>query len=706
MADNNFQRLEKLKAWRDQELARQAANRFQMALDEDFYDGLQWDPLEAAEVMKRGQNPIVYNQVKPTVDWLLGAERKARIDFKVAPTQKGEQAMDDATAKTKLMKFIGEESKLPFRRSQAFSDAVKAGVGWREIGVRSDPDDEPIYIRNESWRNIIYDSLSRDPDYVDARYLFRLRVVDLDVAQAYFPKHKKRLEQAAEGTNHHVGLEWWFGRRLTDIDAEYDTVPARFQHYDAAAWIYNARPRVNLYEAWYFEPTVVTTKLGAGTFDRVKMSLRVAVFCDDFLLVDSDSPYKHGKIPFAPTWCYRRARDGAPYGVIRNLRGPQEALNKRHSKAIWAQSVNQVIMERDAVDEDVMDVEEIREEASAPDGLIVLAPGGMGKFQQRGNGDIAQANINMAQMDHQAIREIGGVTSENLGRDTNLVSGVALQAKQQQGAQVTAEIFDNNWLADQMVGEMALSLSEQYYTEAKTFRLTGERGAHDFVDINTVDETTGQVINPIASFKAQFVIDKQDYRASMRQAMFESLFDILGKVASVNPNFAANVLDLVVEYSDVPGKDTIVKRIRELNGQRDPDTTMTPEEEQAKAAEKEVASLMQRLEVDRAQAEVDATKAKAKQLDAQAVGRLVTALYESLQAGQIVATVPGVAPVADEIAMGAGFKDQGGSDPNIPGAQIQPAAMAAGPVPDPLQSDGARTGIETPAADGIVGGFA
>lgn len=703
MAMTEFQRLERLKGWRDQELARQATNRYQMALDEDFYDGLQWSPDEAAELMRRGQAPVVYNQIKPTIDWLLGTERRLRIDYKIAPTGKGPDDLEMAQAKSKLMKYMQEQNRATFRRSSAFEDAIKAGVGWREIGVRADPEDDPVYIGSESWRNILYDSLATDPDYSDARYLFRLKVIDTDIAKAYFPKKEKEIDAAAESNLRQGGFDWWFGRRLSDLDDDPTlAMPSRFAQFDAAAWIFNPRERVTLYECWYFEPTVKTTSLGAGTFDRIKMELRVAVFTDSAILIDQPSPYQHNKIPFAPVWCYRRKRDNAPYGPIRNIRGPQEALNKRQSKALWAISVNQFTIEEDAISAGSMDLEEIREEVSAPDGGVVLAPGGMNKFRREKNLDVAQANLSMAQNDQIAIREVGGVTSENLGRDTNLVSGIALERKQQQGQQVTAQIFDNLRLSDQIVGEQMLALAEQYYTENKVFRVTGERSKHEFVEINKVDETTGEVINPISAFKSQFIIDEQDYRASLRQAMFESLMDLLAKIAAINPQFAANTLDVVLEYSDVPGRDTIIKRIRDLNGQRDPEAPMTPEEEAQKSAQQQTAAETEKLNLDLLRAKVAELEGKAKKMDVEGVLQGITALYTALQAGQVVATVPGVGAVADEIAKAAGFQDAGGIDPNIPQPAVSPATPASfAAVPPPVQTDGAAQGIQTAAADGV-----
>ena len=70
----------------------------------------------------------------------------------------------------------------------------------------------------------------------------------------------------------------------------------------------------------------------------------------------------------------------------------------------------------------------------------------------------------------------------------------------------------------------------------------------------------------------------------------------------------------------------------------------------------------------------------------------------ALQAAQIVALTPGVAPVADTIAAGAGFKDQGGEDPQIPAAAApaQPAAPVPPAQPEPAPAAEPMPGEEQP----------
>ncbi len=52
----------KLRTWFDAEWQRQAHNRFQQAMDEDYYDGLQWTEEEASVLIERGARGLQRDQ--------------------------------------------------------------------------------------------------------------------------------------------------------------------------------------------------------------------------------------------------------------------------------------------------------------------------------------------------------------------------------------------------------------------------------------------------------------------------------------------------------------------------------------------------------------------------------------------------------------------------------------------------------------------
>jgi hypothetical protein len=693
----------RLMSWFDQEMRRQSHNRFQMALDEDYYDSMQWQADEANELKARGQNPVVYNETKPMIDWLIGVERRTRTDFKVYSRDGSPEGDEDAKNKTKLLKYLQDVNRTNFERSSAADDQFKAGLGWIEVGISPDPEDEPIYKRAESWRNMLYDSLGTRRDLEDSRYLFRFRIVDLDVAVAYFPDKEVKLRASCVGRDNDHYMEWWNGKPIEEADLPM-AMPGKFTMYDSDAWARNERDRVLLIECWHYEYTR-ETRGGAGSVDRVRKKMHCTVMTERHEMLHVASPYAHNKFPFIPYWCYRRKKDNAPYSPVRPVRGPQDSLNKRMSKALFVLSTNQVWIEADAVDPKVMTSDEIRDEAAAPDGFIMLKSGGLQKFKTFRENDVAQGHLQLAQADQAIIRNASGITSENLGRDTNITAGIALQKKSEQGSMLTAEIFDNQLFARQLEGELELSLIEQFYNQPKVFSIAGERAKREYVRINQPGPT-GEKLNDVTARKAQFVIGEDAWKQTLQQAAFESLMDLLSKLAPTAGNVVMALLPEVFELADIPNKQTIVQKIRTVTGHNDPDEPLSPEQQAAQAAQQEQQDMQNQLAMKQLVNDIKAAEAKGEQLDAQALKTRIESLYVAMQAGQVVATVPGVAAVADELLASVGFKDKhpaaAAAGPALP-APVAAGADTGLPVePQPQLADGAAAGIETPAGDGVL----
>lgn len=721
-------RFRKLQEWYDQEWQRQLANRYQMALDCDYYDGLQWSEEDAQVLMERNQAPLVFNEIKPTIDWMIGTERRTRIDAKVLGREKSDN--DSANAKTQLLKYLDDTNKTVFHRSQAFGDAIRAGLGWMEVGLRGDPTEELLYKRYESWRNMLYDSNDTTRDLSESRYLFRWKWLDDDIAAAYFPDRADIIRRAViDGTSLTAENEedvWYLGARVTAPGQDYaGSGVGKYTPIDHSALAWSRRSRVRMVECWYRMPVlkkkfsggdlrgidfdssnqdhVAALQAGYSVFDKLEMEVRCAIFTTAGIVWEGPSPYRHGRFPFIPVWCYRRQRDNAPYGAIRQMRDPQDDLNKRHSKAQWILSTNQVEMEEGAVE----DIEELRQEAARPDGIIVRARGKELKIHRDNN--LAEEQLNLMDRNATHIRNVGGVTPENMGRVTASDSGKAILARQEQGGVITAEPFDNLRYAVQLEGEMSLSMVEQFYTAPKVVRILGERGAAKYHEINQFDPDTGEILNDITASQADYVVSEQDFKSSLRQAMFESLFDIVGRLSQMNPQVALNLLDLVVDMTDLPNRDELVSRIRKINGQRDPDTDPTPEELAAQADGDRKKAEAEQLESDRLLAELENLRAKTKDQIAAAVKKGTETAYAAMQAAQVIATMPVVAPIADEVMKGAGYQDPNpaGVDPNFP---VPPAAVPpqvdfptnTSPMLPATAGTGEMAGIETQRADGVI----
>lgn len=680
---------------------RQAEERQQAQYDEDYYDHLQWRPEDARALIERGQAPLVFNQARQTIDWIAGTEKRMRKDYKILPREPNDE--QGADLKTKLVKYTDDANLTQWHRSKAFKQAVTAGLSWLEEGINPDPEAELIYAGMEDWRNVFRDSHSRNLDLnVDGRYLFRRRIIDLDYAVALLPKHKEHLKAMAGKTGDDQGGDvWYLGEKLTGASEtewgagrDMASFGARAAYMGREGYFDSSRRKsVELLECWYKVPSLVPVfaqgqltgravnqndpshaqamQQGAQTYNAVKMRMRVMICTTDAPMEDAPSPFRHNRFLLVPVWGYRRARDGMTYGSMRGMRDIQDDLNKRRSKALFALSSNRMTMEENAVD----DYEEARLEAARPDMMLIIKPGKKVTFEKPMND--FQGNMEMAEQDSQLLRDVGGVTNENLGRDTRAISGIAIQRKQDQGSITTSELFDNYLMAINQAGRLRLSHIEQFWTEEKAVRIVGERRPIEWLEINKFDPATGQILNDVTAREADFIVDTQDYRTTLAQGQLDQLFELLGKIAQFAPQVVMNVLDLVVETADIKDKEEWVSRIRKLNGQRDPSKPPTPEEQATEKAtiDKQMkAEAMQEKAVeagvDEILAKISKLKSETEKLDTGAVLARVESMFAALQAAQIVATIPQVTPVADEIAASAGLQDMHQGDIPVP-AQMQ-----------------------------------
>jgi hypothetical protein len=700
----------------DEEGERQREEREQAQIDDDYYHHQQWKPEEARVLLNRGQAPLVFNEARGAIDWLCGTERKLRKDYKIRPRSPQGEAM--AETKTKVFKYIDDVNLAPWHRSRAFKQCATSGLGWLEEALTTDPERELIYSGSEDWRRMMRDSRGREFDQQDWRYIHRRKILDLDYAVCLLPiitQHLIAIAGRWAMEDDEADDVWYLGQKLTSAHA-HDTHIGdglwgdewRVRRAGASLFDNGRRNSVEIIETWYRVPECVNVFADGPlyrkvvntadprhqqllndrwpTYEAVKMRMRCMVGTKYLPGWDGPSPYNHGQFPFIPVWGYRRDRDGHTYGAMRGMRDPQDDLNKRRSKALYALSATRTKYKKGVFE----DPELAREEIARVDAMIeVDGDPNTVSIESAFNAQQVQGNMEMAQMDVEHIRNSGGVTGENLGHDTNATSGKAIIARQEQGSMVTFELFDNYYLAFKMAGQRRMANIEQFCNQPWTFRLDpqGMRPA-EWVTVNKYDPRTGQYLNDITADQADFIVDQQDYRATLTMAAMDAMFELLGQLAQFAPQVTLNLLDLAVENADIPGKEEWVARIRKLTGQRDPSKPPTPEEQAQDQQNMAQQQAMNQITMETAQAKLDEIRAKITNSNADAVMKKLQGLLFAIQGAVQVAVAPGVAPAADQIAGSAGFEDA-----NTPPAQPAlpaPTNTAPGAVPAPASPPAAQ----------------
>jgi len=618
------------------ELDLQADARTKRAIDAAFYDGDQFTDEELAEYELRNQKPRVFNEIKPTVDWLLGGERRVRTDWAILP--RTEDDSKPSIHKSKLAKYIDDINNARWHRSEAYADMTKTGEGWIAIEYLPNPDgDHQITIQHEHWRYMLADSKSRRRDMTDMQYLWRTKIIDLESLVLHFPEKRQELINLSGDMDVLEQELLDEGLNSTDpSDSERHLRSGTMNFMNSAG----DRDGVKVYEMWYKQTEKVKLLRGEGSFNNTvydpknpdhqvltehygftlaevtRQQMYCAMYTDDTVLYRQKSPYKHNRFPFVRRYAYLKDREGTPYGVIRSVIDPQSDLNIRRNKALHMLSSVRVVMEKGAVE----DKEALAEEVARWDAIVEYDTGKKLEIQE--GSDRANQQLNVGEQNSAYIRQISGVTGENRGMDTNATSGIAIQARQEQGTIISTVLTDMHSLGRKMEGELVLSLIEQFMDKPFQFRITADnlKDAVEFAKINDESEPETN----ITKTQSDFVVAERDYRTTMRQALSEQMMSSAAAIAqhTGNPDLAVSMLTAALDLQDLPDKDRLIDSLRKAANM--PPLSETEEERQQREQQQAQAQAQQQ-EMQQKQIELEMKERSAKiaELEARAAKTLV-----------------------------------------------------------------------------------
>jgi len=693
-------RHKKLKQMYLEELDRQHFNRQERAKWVRYFNNDQFTAERRKKMEAVGLSPASSNMIKPIIEYLKGTERRGRIDFTVSPRTDSKSARESAQSKQEMMKWLDYSNQAGFERSLASDQAFITGLGWLEIGVRQDKQGPKVVKMAEDWRNMLHDSRGLSMDSEDWRYIFRTKVVDLDVAKAIFPNKAVQLEKVAQtGSGAHL-MGDWSGSSMVIGAAEVASSEA--STYFLGTDLFSTRDRVMLVEAWTRDPVRRTDKHSGGVTDPVSWEINCTIMTADDILVESKSPYNHGRFPFIPIWCYRDIDTFLPYCPIRDLIDVQDSLNSNLIRAKFLSHVNQIMIEKGALGD--MSLEQIQTEMRDPMGLMVFADGAVsGKKVVKidHTGDVQKMML-LAAQDKETMHQMSGITPENRETSNDQLSGKSRALKADQGALLTTSMFDNLLRARQMEGVIELSMCEQFMVAEISIPTEGKGPARKFTTLNKYDPVQGRFINDVAAEESEFQVGEQAWKQSHAEAMYDSLMVVLGQLAGPAPEVVVALLDVVFEmHPTLPNKTKVLQRVRSVTGMRDEDAEMTPEEQAAQQQQQAVQKAQFDAQMAQLQATIREAQARGEKLEADAMAKRLESLYMAAQGAQVLALAPQITPVADELLRSAGFVDMGGA--GVIDASAMPQGMQQ--LPELQQADGVMAGIETPVADGVDPSF-
>ncbi|HHS83704.1 MAG TPA: portal protein [Gammaproteobacteria bacterium] len=624
-----------------EEVRYQPAWRNEADIEADFYDGNQLDSNTLAGMEERGIPPLIRNYIKPAIDAVLGMEAKNRTDIKILPDNDEDEEFAEAlNVKHHEAARIAKADKAI---SDAYANEVKVGLHWTEVSRETNPFRPKYRVKAVHRREIWWDWLSKEPDLSDARYLIRKRWCDTDILKLMFPQFHELIDNVASGwttfdyTLREEFRNTWLARAY-DVEENYSI--------EEMEYISPERDRVMPYEVWYrkwmrgmvlrdpktdlvveldkknnFHLMAIQNGL-VQVEEAVYPKMRLAWFLGPHRLADMPSPYPHNDFPYVPFWGNREDRTGAPYGLIRTMKSPQEESNARLSKMMWLLSARRVVADEDAVH----DKDALAAEIARADAIVWLNKNRINKtstaFQVDDNVDLSRQQFDVMQDAKQSILDTGGVYNQMMGKDVpgGATSGVAIENLVEQGAITLAEMNDNYAYARTKTHELLLSLVKEDIgrdeMEVVVGRNTG-RQRSVFLNKWEPDENGRKIkTNNVAHIKTRVDLEEVPNTTTYRRQMLNSLTEI---TKALPPDIQAVVMPMVIEATDYPRKREMADQVRKAIGIQKPLDQMTPEEQQQvqeamqKADEDEqFQKELQALQLAEAQAKVEKAEAEAE----------------------------------------------------------------------------------------------
>ncbi len=537
---------------------------------EAFFRGDQWDRADKARLEAVRRPALTINKIISTVSNVMGEQIFDRSETSFRP-RNGSPAKT-AEVLDKVYKQISDNNQLDWKRSDMFADGIITGRGFLDVRIdHRDSMQGEVCIENLNPKNVIIDPDGEeyDPDTWGEVFITKWVTAD-DIATLYNKEDAELLRNREQS---------FFPYGYDSIQAFRDRFGDRFNpmytgSHDFSSVLRNIRLIDRQYRMLDSQQHFVVPDTGdmraiPEDFDRNKIAwfvekfgfqvtkklvrrIRWTVIADNVRLHDDWSPYKHFTVvPYFPYF-----RRGTTIGIVENLLGPQEMLNKVSSKELHV--INTTANSGYKVKAGAMtnmSVEEL-EEKGAQTGLVVELNDmeGLEKIQPN------QVPTGLDRLSYKAeehIKTVSGVSDSMQGFDREDVAAKAIEKKRQAGSTNLAKPLDSLTRSDFVLARNILDLIQEYYTEERLLSITHDQTTGE-VENFTVNQVTpeGEVLNDLTLGEYGVVITSVPHRETLEDSQFEQAVSLKEMGVSI-PD------DVLINASRLQNKTDLIKRMQD-----------------------------------------------------------------------------------------------------------------------------------------------
>jgi hypothetical protein len=504
---------------------------------ERFFAGDQWDAADRAKLKLQRRPALTINKIISTLTNVMGEQIYNRNEISFRPRSGSPSEVADAL--TKVFKHISDNNQLPWKRSDMFADGVIRSRGFLDVRLDfTDSMQGEVRIDNLNSKNCIIDPDAEqyDPDTWNEVFVTKWLTAD-DIAILYNKEDAEALrnkgvsitpygydsiqvfrDRFAEQLNPQYASGYddsSVQRSIRVIERQHRVLDKQLHFYSPETGDMRPIPKDFSRDkiAWFVK------SFGFAVIPKLVKRIRWTVVADNYVLHDEFSPYKHfTPVPYFPLFRY-----GNTIGLVENLTGPQELLNKVSSQELHV--VNTTANSGWKVKAGAltnMSIEEL-EQRGAETGLVIETNGDPDKDIVRITPNQVPSGLDrISYKSEEHIKTISGVSDSAQGFDREDVAAKAIQQKRKAASTNFAKPMDSLARSDYILARNVLDLVQEFYTEPRLLTITKDRvtGENETVEINQ-PTPEGTIANDLMLGEYDVVIVGVPERETLEDSQFE-----------------------------------------------------------------------------------------------------------------------------------------------------------------------------------------
>ena len=524
---------------------------------------------------------LTINKILSTISNVLGEQINNRAEISFRPRSGAPSAT--AEVLTKVFKQISDVNQLDWKRSDMFTDGVIGSRGFLDVrlGLGAKAEGEVI-ISSLNRKNVLIDSDADDYDPDNWGEVLTTKWVTADdVAVLYNAADAEILRSrgTASFLYGHDSVQSYrdrFGgaqatdqnitgydqsnvmRSIRVCERQYRKLD-RQQHF-LAPQTGDMRPVPEEFDrnkiAYFVE------KYGFQVVPKLARRIRWVIAADNVVLHDDWSPYQHFTVvPYFPYLRY-----GNTIGLVENLLGPQELLNKVSSQELHI--VNTTANSGYKVKAGAltnMTVEEL-ETKGAQTGLVIEL-NEIDALEKITPNAVPSGLDRISYKAEESIKTISGVSDSAQGMDRADVSAKAIQQKRQAGSTNLVKPLDNLVRTDFILARNILDLVQEFYTESRLMTITHDEatGESETFGINqpnpqpetgeeTAENPYQEILNDLTLGQYDVVVTSVPRRETLEDSQFEQAMSMREAGVSIPDS-------VLIDTSRLNNKKDIIKQM-------------------------------------------------------------------------------------------------------------------------------------------------